>query len=154
MYIITLFIHSWTRWLLLILLVFFVLRAVLAYVTQGKFRNIDQITNMTVVSFAHIQLLVGFILYMLSPTVTVFTAMFSESIHERSLRFFGMEHPLAMLISIVVISVGAYLIKRSKFDNRKFKLAIIFYGISLVMILISIPWEFSPLVSRPLFRFI
>jgi hypothetical protein len=127
---------------------------VFAYLTKDKFQKIDRLTNLTVVSLAHLQLLFGLILYVISPTVAVFISNFPDAIHERVLRFFGMEHPLMMLLSITLISIGAFIMKRSKSDNRKFILAIVFYGLSLVMIVISVPWEFSPMVSRPFFRFI
>lgn len=57
-----------------------------------------------------------------------------------------------MLIGIIVISTGAKKVKQKQTDTEKFKAMAIWFTIGLLIILSSIPWEFSPLVSRPYFR--
>jgi hypothetical protein len=72
--------------------------------------------------------------------------------HERVIRFFGMEHITMMLIAIILITIGSAKAKRKTTDADKFKTMAIWFTISLMIILSSIPWSFSPLTSRPLFR--
>jgi multisubunit Na+/H+ antiporter MnhC subunit len=59
-----------------------------------------------------------------------------------------------MVFSIVVITVGTFFIRRSDSCHTMFKVTFISYGTSLILMFISIPWEFSPFVSRSMFRFI
>jgi len=37
-------------------------------------------------------------------------------------------------------------------DKEKFKIMLLWYGIALIIILIAIPWPFSPLANRPYLR--
>jgi hypothetical protein len=73
--------------------------------------------------------------------------------HERQIRFFGMEHITVMILAIVLIIIGSIKTKLQMDDTVKFKTMIIWYSVALLAILTSIPWSFSPLISRPNFRF-
>ncbi len=77
---------------------------------------------------------------------------FDEAIHLREIRFFGMEHSLMMFVAVSVISVGSAKAKRKNTDRDKFKTMTIWFTIGLLIILSSIPWPFTGLVSRPYFR--
>ena len=77
---------------------------------------------------------------------------FKEAVHERQLRFFGMEHITMMLIAITVITVGSIRAKRKSTDHDKFKTMALWFSVGLLLILMSIPWGFPPLVDRPYFR--
>jgi hypothetical protein len=60
---------------------------------------------------AHIQFLLGVTLYFISPIVNYFLHNFSSAMHERAIRFFGMEHITMMLIGI---GIYQYRISQSK----------------------------------------
>jgi hypothetical protein len=66
--------------------------------------------------------------------------------------FFGILHLLFMLTAIVLITIGSAKAKRMPTDEEKFKTMLTWYSIGLIIILIAIPWPFSPLASRPYFR--
>lgn len=66
--------------------------------------------------------------------------------------FFGMIHSLLMLVAIIVITFGSALAKRKTTDREKFKTMLYWFSIALIIILIAIPWPFSPLANRPYFR--
>ena len=57
-------------------------------------------------------------------------------------RFRALEHPLGMIIAILLITIGYGKIKRADTDAAKFRALKIFYGLALLLILISIPWPF------------
>ncbi|MES2810739.1 MAG: hypothetical protein V4619_19040, partial [Bacteroidota bacterium] len=68
------------------------------------------------------------------------------------IRFFGMEHVTMMLIGIGIISTVSAKAKKKPTDYERFKYLAIWYTVALLIILSSIPWSFSPLISRPSFR--
>ena len=103
-------------------------------------------------TIAHIQLIIGLWLYAVSPITNYFINNSQEAIHLREIRFFGMEHSLMMLIAIIVITIGSVKAKRQSTDTEKFKTMAIWFTVGLLIILSSIPWQFSPLTSRPHFR--
>jgi hypothetical protein len=52
----------------------------------------------------------------------------------------------------VLITIGSAKAKRKDDNKAKFKTMAIWFTIALLVILSSVPWSFSPLVSRPNFR--
>ena len=152
MYSFALSLHSLTRWILLLLLLLLIVRSFFAWKKRKTFTDLDAALRVVTLLVAHLQLLLGVYLYVVSPITQYFLHNFSESVHERQLRFFGMEHSSVMLIAIAFLTVGAIKSKRKKEDAAKFKTMAIWFTVALILILSSIPWEFSPLISRPSFR--
>jgi hypothetical protein len=64
-------------------------------------------------------------------------------------RFFLLEHPLGMVAAIALAHVGGIRIKRATNDTQRHQTAAIFFGLALVLILLSIPWPGMP-AGRPL----
>ena len=152
MYYTLLVIHSAVRWLVLISLLFAIFRGYRGWKTNQSFSPFDNLVRHITATIAQIQLILGLILYTLSPIVAYFFDNFKEAIHERQIRFFGMEHITVMFVAIVLITLGSIKAKRQTTDQAKFKTMAIWYTIALLAILSSVPWQFSPLVSRPYFR--
>ncbi len=144
--------HSLFRWFVLASLLFALYRAYWGWLTNQSFSKFDNTVRHTTATIAHIQLILGLWLYFISPIVDYFLHHFKAAIHQREHRFFGMEHSLMMFIGIVVITIGSMKAKRQPADKQKFKTIAIWFTIALLIILSSIPWTFSPLVSRPYFR--
>ncbi|MBL7817909.1 MAG: hypothetical protein JNL70_23065, partial [Saprospiraceae bacterium] len=117
------------------------------------FTPFDHTLRLTTATIAHIQLILGLCLYGTSPITQYFLAHFKEAIHDRPIRFFGMEHASVMILAIVLITLGSIKTKRQTDDTARFKTMTIWFAVALFAILTSIPWAFSPLVSRPHFRF-
>lgn len=100
----------------------------------------------------YIQFAVGLTLYFDSPIVQYFIENFKDAVKLRQVRFFGMEHITMMTIGIIVFTIGY--IKAHKTPNSvvKFRTIFIYTAWAICIIFTSIPWEFSPLTSRPSFR--
>jgi hypothetical protein len=67
------------------------------------------------------------------------------------LRFFAVEHITGMFIGIALVHVGKSKIRKVADTAQKHKLALVFYGIAMIVILLSIPWPGMP-GGRALFR--
>lgn len=153
MYLTLLAVHSLVRWFVLLSLLIALYRAYNGWLANKTFTPLDNTIRHTTATIAHIQLMLGLWLYFISPIIDYFLSNFKVAVHERQIRFFGMEHSTMMLTAIVLISVGSALAKRKTVDYEKFKTMAIWYTIGLLIILTSIPWPFSPLTSRPYLRF-
>ncbi|MBY5957504.1 cytochrome B [Membranicola marinus] len=125
--------HSGLRWLLLLFLLIALFQT---FGRRGKFGDIKE-TKSVLIAFilTHIQLLLGLILFFLSPKVQFGGSTMSSSLF----RFFTVEHSLIMIIAIVLITLGY---TRSKKAPKPFNVAFNFYIIALVLILVGIPWPF------------
>ena len=143
MYIILKHAHSGLRWLILIMLVWAVFSAILKFIKKSEFTPGDKRTNIIVLSLAHTQLILGLILYFISPKVVFGTDTMSNSI----LRFFTVEHISLMIIALVLITIGYSKSKKAKTDAKKFRHIFLFYGIALLLILVAIPWPWMRLAS-------
>lgn len=144
--------HSWMRWLVLISLLFALYRAYRGWLGKKAFTRSDNTVRHTTATILHIQFLLGLWLYIISPLVQTFLHNFKEGMHDRQARFFGLEHITVMLLAIVVITIGSAKAKRKRSDKQKFRTMAIWFTIGLLLVLSSIPWPFSPLISRPWVR--
>ncbi len=134
--------HSTFAYVLLAALIFSVIYVLIAYAQKKPFT--DKVRKFALIGLisAHIQFLVGLLLYVLSP---LGLSNFSGAAMKDPLsRLYILEHPLMMLVAIVLITVGYSRAKRLKGDNARYRSILIFYGLGLVFILSRIPWTVWP----------
>lgn len=134
--------HSYFAYILLAALIFSLIYVVIKFIKNESFT--DKVRKITLVGFisAHLQLLIGLILYLISP---VGVSSFSGEVMQDSIaRLYALEHPLTMLIGIVLISIGYIKAKKPGDDSRRFKTIILFYTLGIILILIRIPWHVWP----------
>lgn len=131
--------HSGWRWVFLILLVIALVNNLIKWRQGATNTEADQKWNLYAMSAAHLQLIVGFILYFLSTKV-----QFSgESMADPILRFFLVEHVLTMVVAVVLITIGYSRGKRADNDTARFRLAFWYYLGGLIFILAGIPWPWQ-----------
>jgi hypothetical protein len=148
-----LFIHSLVRWLVLISLLYAIFRAYRGWFRSKPFSKTDDLIRHSTATIAHIQLVVGLWLYFVSPIINYFLHNYREAVHNRDVRFFGMEHSLLMVMAVILITIGSSMAKRKKTDVEKHKTVAIWFLLALLVIFIAIPWPFSPFsANRPYFR--
>ena len=146
-------IHSLVRWFVLISLIYSIYIAYTGWLQNKTFTKRDNSIRHWTATIAHVQLIFGIWLYFVSPLVDYFLHNFHEAVHQREIRFFGMEHNILMLTAIVLITIGSASAKRKQMDQQKFKTMAIWFSLALLIILISIPWSFSFVSpNRPYFR--
>lgn len=134
--------HSYLAYILLAIIIFCIIYAIVKVV--GKKQFTENVRKVMLIGFiaAHLQLLVGIILYLISPVgLSHFSA---EAMQNTLSRIYILEHPLTMLIGIILISIGYIKAKKPGDDARRFKTIILYYGIGLFLILIRIPWAVWP----------
>lgn len=146
------FLHNFTRWLVLVSLLYAVYRAYRGYVLKSAYTSTDNAVRHWTATIAHLQLVIGMILYFQSPIIRYFWAHFGEAEKAMDLVFFGLIHSTLMLTAIVLITIGSALAKRKQADSDKFRTMLVWFSIALLIIFIAIPWPFSPFASRPYFR--
>ncbi len=134
--------HSVLAYVLLAALIFSILYVIIQFVKQGSYT--EKVRKITLIGFiaAHLQLLIGLVLYVVSPVgLSLFSA---EAMGDSISRLYILEHPLTMIIGIILITVGYIKAKKPGDDARRFKTIILFYTIGLILILLRIPWHVWP----------
>jgi hypothetical protein len=71
---------------------------------------------------------------------------------EPALRFWVAEHFVGMVMALALAHVGRVVIRRKAQGSDRHRLAAMFMGVAMVVILLSIPWPWGA-IPRPLFRF-
>ncbi len=130
------YIHAIWGIISLLLLLITVINVILGYSGNRTFGANDKKLSLFTLIAAHIQFLIGIVLYINSPLgLAVFGQM-----QDASLRLTSLEHPLVSLIAIVLITIGWSKHKKQFESKLQFKTFTIFYGIALLVILSRLPW--------------
>jgi uncharacterized membrane protein len=137
--------HSMLRYLVLILLILVVVNSFLGLVNKKPFGKTDNLLGLTLFSLTHTQLLVGLILYFVSPLV-----MFKgAAMNDATLRYWTTEHGFMMLIAIVLITMARITAKKMSTDSAKHKRMFIFNSLALLIILAAISMSKRGFFSLP-----
>lgn len=129
--------HSGWAYLALLLLVVAVVNAFIGLASKQEFTAKDRKIAIFGLIGTHTQLLIGLILYFVSPLG--FTSLGQMS--DKMLRLTSLEHPLVNIVAITLITIGWSKHKKLTTSESKFKTFSIFYGLGLLLILSRIPWS-------------
>jgi len=128
--------HSILRWIILLLLLVCLLQAVSKSTAVRK-------TSLWLLISAHLMFVVG--LYQLIAGRFGIIKGLPEGIElmkDKFYRFFWIEHPILMLLAIILITVA-----RGKAKNLNYKSVTVLLIIALLAILVAVPWPFREIVG-------
>ncbi|MEI6866319.1 hypothetical protein [Flavicella sp.] len=135
-------VHSYWAYLVLVVLIVTVVNAIIGLTTKKQFKVKDLRLGLFTLIFAHIQLLIGLGWYFMSPVYKSMKVIgMGEIMKNAQTRLILVEHPIIMVLAIVLITVGWSKHKKKTEDSAKFKTFAIYYGIALLLILSRIPWS-------------
>jgi len=129
--------HSGWAYLALLLLLVAVVNAIIGLTSKKDFTAKDRKIALFALIGTHTQLLIGLILYFVSPLGKAALGEMSNA----ELRLTSLEHPLINIIAIILITIGWSKHKKLINSEAKFKTFAIFYGLGLLLILSRIPWN-------------
>lgn len=129
--------HSGLRWVVLALLIAAIVKAFSGKNGGETMKSEDKKVPLFALIATHTQVLLGLIMYFISPYV-VFAA---DTMKDSMKRFYTMEHILLMVIAVILITIGYSKAKKSS----NWKPLFTYYLIGLILILVSIPWPFRNL---------
>ena len=139
-------IHSYWAYLVLLFIIFAVYNAVTGLTKKREFTDKDLRIGLFTLIVSHVQLLIGLGWYFMSPAYKALKMDSASVMGDSASRLLAIEHPLMMIIAIVLITIGWSKHKKKTEDAAKFKTFVIFYGIGLLFILSRIPWNQWPIV--------
>lgn len=148
-----LILHNILRWGILLFGLWAVINGLTGLSSKRAYSANDNKSGLLFMIFCDIQLLVGLILVFTNGLFDRLKTFGMGALMKNNVdRFFLMEHALMMIIAWILVHVGRASVKKAATDNAKHKKMLIFFGIALLLIIISIPWPFRTEVARPLFR--
>jgi hypothetical protein len=143
---ILLLLHSVLRWFVLLAGVGALIGCFVGLKGKRPFAPLGRVLGVIYVSVLDTQVLVGILLSFASPLVRALWASPGVGMKNHDLRFFAVEHTVVMLLALALAHIGAVKSRKSKDAAKAYTSAITWYAISLIVILLGIPWW------RPLLR--
>jgi len=140
-------IHNILRWAVLLFGVLTLINALSGTLKKRVFTESDNKSNLLFMISCDIQLLLGLILLFGNSWMSRMSNLKTDV----SVRFFVMEHGFMMILAWILVHVGRVAVKKAGTDAAKHKRMLIYFGLALLLILVSIPWPFrQPGISRQL----
>lgn len=133
--------HSGWAYLALLLLIIVVVNSIIGMNSKKEFTAMDRKLGLFGLIATHTQLLIGLVLYFVSPNgLNMIKTVGMAGLTSES-RLLALEHPAINILAIILITVGWSKHKRKETGEAKFKVFAIYYGLGLLLILIRIPWH-------------
>ncbi len=129
--------HSGWAYLVLLLLFIVTILSIFGWTSKKAFTPTNKKLALFALIFSHIQLVVGLILWFVSPLGKAGMSSLSDA----SVRLTAIEHPLINIVAIVLITIGWSKHKKLVDGETIFKNFAVFYGLALLLILSRIPWH-------------
>ena len=134
--------HSYWAYLAVLILIIATINALIKFIGKKEFHAKDFRISLFTLIVMHIQLLIGVVLFFVSDYISLISDMGMGAIMKDStLRSNIIEHPLTMIIAVVLITIGYSKQKKKLTSNSKFKTIAIFYMLALLLVLAKIPWN-------------
>ena len=135
-------VHSYWAYLILGVLILSILNAVVGKIKGKDFESKDLRLSLFGLIFSHIQLLIGLVLYFVSPWFDQWGNLGMKGVmNDVQTRLYLVEHPFTNIFAIVLITMGWSLHKRQSDPEKKFLRIALFYSLGLLLLLIRIPWN-------------
>jgi len=133
--------HSGWAYIALLVLIVAVVNAAMGFFSDKEFKEKDlRIPLFTLIVF-HLQLIIGLIGYYTSNYYdTMRSVGMGEVMKQPELRLMLVEHPIMMILAIILITMGFSKHKKQQTDKGRFKTILLYYGIALILVLSRIPW--------------
>ena len=126
--------HSILRYVVLILLILVIIKALAGWFGKKPFTKSDEKLPLFLMISAHTQLLIGIFLYIASPFVQFKSGFMKAAI----IRYWTVEHIAMMIIAIALITIGKSSLKRLTTDESKYKRLAIMNILAFIIIIAAI----------------
>jgi hypothetical protein len=137
--------HSTLRYIVLILLIVVLIQSLIGWLSKKPYGSLDNKLGLFLFIATHTQLLVGLILFFVSP----FVQFSGAAMKEASTRYWLVEHSTMMIIAIVLITMARITSKKIQDSTAKHKRMFVFNVLALAIILIAIWMSGRGIISTP-----
>lgn len=141
MHIVLIHLHNVLRWVIIIVALIALLKYFSGWLNQNNWGKTDNLLSLAYTAIMDLQLLTGLLLYFVYSPIT--QAAFQDlgaAMQNRDLRYYAVEHFTIMLIAIILAHIGRVRSKKAKGSKAKYRNALIFFGLSYLVLMLGIPW--------------
>ena len=134
-------IHSYWAYVVLLILIVAVINTLRGVIQKKEFTDKDLRIGLFALIVSHMQLLIGFGWYFMSPWFKALKTNGAAVMSDKGVSLLAIEHPITMILAIVLVTIGWSKHKKKAEALAKFKTLAIFYGLALLLMLSRIPWN-------------
>lgn len=141
MYLYSQHIHSFLAYAVLALLVLAFANALGGWIKKRPIGRTELKLGKFTTIATHTQILLGILLYVVSPMVKAALSDFGGAMKDSTLRLYALEHPFTMIIAAVLITIASSKTKKEAGQVTGLGRNAILYGLALVLVVSRIPWS-------------
>ncbi len=139
--------HNLLRWVALLTLVVSVVMAFNGMMRKTDYTKTENKWSLFTLIAFHLQLVLGLALYFAKGWYSQLGEM-SNAVY----RFWSLEHLVAMILAITLVTVGRIRTKKISLPAKKHRTQFVFYLIALIIVISNVPWPFREAgIARPWF---
>lgn len=142
-------IHNVLRWIVLLLGLWAVVRVWWGLLKRREWAKWDRRAGVFFSSALDVQLLLGVVLYFISPLIQIAYQDFGAAMAAAGSRFFTVEHVIYAGAALMLAHLGNASTKKAPTNNTRFRRAALLFTLALAVLLLGVPWPWLE-VSRPL----
>lgn len=140
-------IHSILRYFVIILTLVVAIQSVIGIQKKGQFVKGNRLAALFMLISCDLQLLAGLAVYYLGGHLLLIQK--GQAMANRASRFFALEHPLAMVIGIVLVHFAYNTAKKTLPDGKKFSRIFWASFVALFLFVSQTPWPYKKDTGRP-----
>lgn len=133
--------HSYWAYLVLLIVFLATINALVKFIGKKNFIDNDLRISLFALIVTHLQLLIGLVLYFVSPLGLNAIKQNGMGGLTSFARQMSVEHPFVGILAVILITIGFSRHKKRNTASGKFKTLAIFYTIGFILILSRIPWS-------------
>lgn len=137
------YLHSGLRFVVILLLLLAILQSLAGWFGRRRYTEGNRKLNLFAMISAHTQLLIGLILYFLSP----FVQFNSGTMKDATTRYWSVEHIAMMIIAVVLITIGHSRSKKLNAPEAKHRAIAIFYILAVLVVVVAIVQSHRPFLG-------
>lgn len=136
--------HSALRWVILILLILMIIRSWAGRNGNRSWSEGDRKSALFLMISCHLQLAIGLYQWFTGDwgLALIQANGMADTMKNAVSRFYVIEHTIGMLVAILLSTMAYSLSKKNTEDKVKYGKLFMYYTITFLLIMISIPWPF------------
>jgi uncharacterized membrane protein YozB (DUF420 family) len=129
--------HIFVSTVFILIAIIVLVRSFRGWRQNTLYTKLDSNLSVIFLIFLYVQLILGVLLYFVLGDKSGGASSLEEAAKQMSIRFWALEHFVIMIFALFLSQLGWVFIRKSRLDLNKHKNTLFYFGISILLIVIS-----------------